>query len=108
MCEDRAHFGLKDLKYRSLVLKLSRKLSCDEVKYMLKSRIPAGKREKLTTTLQVFDFLENLELVGPNNLCGLIYLLGLMDELKLRDMVVNFLQTGHLSQSRKIYFYSVI
>ena len=97
MCEDGAHFGLIDGEYRSLVLKLSRKLSCEEVKYMFKSHIPAGKREKLTTTLQVFVFLENLELVGPNNLCGLIRLLELMDEHNLRDMVEDFLQTGHLS-----------
>ena len=75
-----ADFGLMDAKYRSLILKLSRKLSCDELKYMMKLRIPAGTREKFTTTLQVFDHLENLQFVGPSNLRGLIDLLKLMDE----------------------------
>ena len=90
-----ADFGLiGDAKYRSLILKLSRKLSCDELKYMMKTQIPAGKREKLTTTLQVFDHLENLQFVGPSNLCGLIYLLKLMDEHELLEIVKKFLQTN--------------
>ena len=93
-----ADFGLMEAKYRSLILKLSRKLSCDELKYMMKPRIPAGKREKLTTTLQVFDHLENLQFVGPSNLDGLIYLLKLMDEHELIEMVKKFLQTGLVSQ----------
>lgn len=93
-----ADFGLIDAKYRSLILKLSRKLSCDELKYMLKLRIPAGKREKLTTTLQVFDHLENLQFVGPSNLDGLIRLLKLMGEHELLEMVEKFQPTGLVSQ----------
>ena len=93
-----ADFGIIDAEYHSLILKLSRKLSCDELKYMMKPRIPAGKREKLTTTLQVFDHLENLQFVGPSNLDGLIRLLTLMDEHELLEMVEKFLQTGLVSQ----------
>lgn len=99
MSNDRVDFGLMDgdTEYRGLILKLSRELPCDEVKYMLKPHIPAGKGEELTTTLNVFDFLEKKGF-GPSNLRELADLLKLMNEHKLRGMVLDFLKTEHVSQ----------
>lgn len=65
-------------------LELSRQLKSnesefEEFKFLLRKRIPDGKREGLGTPLQIFECLEQLELVGPDNLSELEKLLGLIN-----------------------------
>jgi hypothetical protein len=86
--------SLRDLKYRGFMVALSRQFTTqdtEEFKYMLKDEIPAGIRERLTTCLKVLDHLENLELVGPDNLFWLVRLLDSMGTKKLRSMVTRFI-----------------
>ena len=83
-----------DVKYRALMLKLSRLLSSSgdiyELTYMLRCRIPAGKRETFSTALEVFEFLENLEHLGPTNIHWLYELFQEMEKPDLSAMVLNF------------------
>ena len=83
------------VEYRALMRNLSSLLSRSEdiyeLKYMLKSLIPAGKREGLNIALQVFDFLENLELLGPTKFYWLHGLFQEMEKPDLRAMVLNFI-----------------
>ena len=84
-----------DVEYRVLMLKLSRLLSSSEdiyeLTYMLKSLIPAGKRERFRTPLEVFEFLENLEHLGPTKLYWLYELFQEMEKPDLSAMVLNFI-----------------
>ena len=76
MCDIKVKDILPDGEYRAMILQLSSDLELEDLKYMLRSLIPDGKSERLTTTLQVFVHLENLLFVGPRNLRGLRELLG--------------------------------
>ena len=58
---------------------------------MLKFQIPAGKRERFSTPLEVFEFLENLEHLGPTNLYWLHELFQEMEKPDLCGMVLNFI-----------------
>ena len=86
---------IPDLKYRGFMLKLSRKITeedMDELKYMLTSRIPDGKMEKLDTVLKLFRFLERILFVGQNNLGNLEELFREVDKPKLCEMVTNYIR----------------
>ena len=72
MPEEKLGEVVPNIKYRVLMRNLSSLLSSPEdiyeLKYMLKGHIPAGKREEINLALEVFNFLENLELLGPTKL----------------------------------------
>ena len=61
---------------------------------MLRCHIPAAKMERLDSALDVFQYLENLQIVGPNiDKCGmneLKELFSLMQKPKLARMVAEF------------------
>ena len=84
-----------DVEYRVLMLKLSRLLSSSEdiyeLTYMLKFQIPAGKRERFNTPLELFEFLENLEYLGPTKLYWLHELFQKMEKPDLSAMILNFI-----------------
>jgi hypothetical protein len=84
---------IPDLKYRGFMLNLSRQITAQdmaELKYMLTSLIPDGRKESLDTALELFRFLEQQLFIGPNNLGNLQELFRLMDKQKLYEMVRNF------------------
>jgi hypothetical protein len=85
---------IPDLKYRGLMLKLSRQITAQdmaEFKYMLTSLIPDGKKETLDTAIELFRFLEQQLFVGPNNLSKLEELFRLMDKPALCEMVTKYI-----------------
>jgi hypothetical protein len=85
---------IPDLKYREFMLKLSRQITDQdmaELKYMLTSLIPDGRKETLDTILELFRFLEQQLFIGPNNLGNLQELFRLMDKQRLYEMVRNFI-----------------
>ena len=94
MPEEKLEEVVTDIKYRALMRKLSSLLSSSqdiyECKYMLKCLIPAGKRERFSTALEVFEFLENFELLGPKKLEWLCQLFQEMGKPDLSVMVLNF------------------
>jgi hypothetical protein len=85
--------AIPDLKYRAFMLKLSRQITAQdlaELKYMLTSLIPDGKKEKLSTAIELFRFLEQQLFVGTNNLGDLEKLFRLMKKPILRQMVTKY------------------
>ena len=86
---------IPDLEYREFMLKLSRQITAvdmAELKYMLTSRIPDGKKESLKTALELFRYLEMLLFVGTNNLANLKELFRRMDKPELCQMITKFIQ----------------
>ena len=86
---------IPDLEYREFMLKLSRQITAvdmAELKYMLTSRIPDGKKESLKTALELFRYLEMLLFVGTNNLANLRELFRRMDKPELCQMITKFIQ----------------
>ena len=84
---------IPDLEYRVFMLKLSRQITeqdMDEIKYMLKSRIPDGKKESLNTALKLINYLEQMLFVEPNILWDLEELFRRMDKPKLCQMITKF------------------
>ena len=84
---------IPDIKYREFMLKLSWQITeqdMDEIKYMLKSRIPEGKKESLNTALKLIDYLEQKKLVEPNSLGNLEELFRRMDKPKLCEMITKY------------------
>ena len=85
---------IPDLEYRAFMLRLAKEISSqdlEEIKYALRSRIPAGIRHTLDTALRVFDHLENIGFVGPNNLFELERLFNWMGTLRLGFIVSSFI-----------------
>ena len=84
---------IPDLEYREFMLKLSWQITeqdMDEIKYMLKSSIPEGKKESLNTALKLINYLEQMLFVEPNSLGNLEELFRRMDKPKLCEMVTKF------------------
>ena len=85
-----------DIEYTKLLLQLSFKLSAEDIqslKFGLRRRIPAGKREKLKTAYDIFEHLERIRFLGPDNLHGLETLLQLIEKLELCDTVRCFMES---------------
>ena len=86
--------------YRLFILHLSRFVTThdmEELKYT--TEIPRGIAERLTTPLDVFQYLENAGLMGPENLNDLERLFILMENYDLRRMVRTFKE-----ERRQSYF----
>ena len=93
-----------DLKYRGFMLKLSRRITAqdmEELKYMLTSLIPEGKKESLKTALELFTFLEHILFVAPNDLSKLERLFREMDKPKLCQMIMKFMQARGTQRVQK-------
>ena len=76
------------------MLELSRQLNSqdlNELRYMLSSTLPAGIVGSLDTPLDVFQHLERLMFVGPNNLRKLERLFWSMGEERLSSMVKSYI-----------------
>ena len=85
---------IPDLDYRIFMLKLSWQITekdVAELKYVLTSRIPDGKKEYLTDALELFRYLERILYVGPDNLANLEELFRRMDKPKLCQMITTFI-----------------
>ena len=88
---------IPDLEYRVFMQKLPQQITAQdmaELKYVLTSLIPEGKKESLKTASQLFDFLEHLRFVEENNLGNLKELFVRMDKKKLCQMVGKFMRDG--------------
>ena len=86
---------IPDVEYREFMLKLSRQITAQDVaelKYVLTSLIPEGKKESLKTALELFRYLEMLLFVGTNNLANLEALFRRMDKPELCQMITKFIQ----------------
>ena len=86
---------IPDLKYREFMLQLSRQITSqdmEELKYILASRIPDGIMESLDTALELFRHLERRLFVGPNNLCSLKELFGVMKKQTFCDILLTELK----------------
>ena len=96
MSENKLRDILPDIKYRILMLKLSRQLCSSEdiheLTYILTSKIPDGIKERLTTPLKVFEFLHKNDDLGPTKLYWLYELFQEMDKPDLSAMVLNFFE----------------
>ena len=95
MTMDGVNKCIPDLEYRVFMLKLSRQITAQdmaELKYLLSSLIPEGKKESLKTALELFRYLEMLLFVGTNNLTNLKELFRRMDKPELCQMVTKFIQ----------------
>ena len=85
---------IPNLEYRVFMLKLSRQITpkdMEELKYVLTSLIPEGKKESLKTALELFRYLEMLLFVGTNNLANLEELFRVMDKPELCQMITKFI-----------------
>ena len=81
----------KEFEYRISMLKLSWQITAqdmEELKYVLTSLIPDGKKESLTTALELFRYLEQILFVGPDNLSKLIEILRQMDKPNLYEVIL--------------------
>ena len=90
-------------EYDALLLELKRPFESNEtdfktLKFLLRERIPDGKRERLKTPLDVFVHLERLRLLGPDNLSGLLQLFRLMEKSELCDRVNSFVMNGRTNE----------
>ena len=82
---------ITDFEYRKFMLELSRQFTTqdtDELKFMLTSKLPA---EDINTPLDVFQHLERLKFVGPNNLRKLARLFWSMGKERLYSMVTSYI-----------------
>ena len=78
--------------YRISMLKLSQRITekdMEELKYVLTSRIPDGKKESLKTALELFRYLEQILFVGPNNLSRLKELFREMGKPNLYEVILS-------------------
>ena len=97
MTMDGLNKWIPDLDYREFMLKLSREITSQdmaELKYVLTSLIPEGKKESLKTALELFRYLEMRLFVGANNLASLKEVFLIMDKPKLCKMAAEFMRDG--------------
>ena len=89
---------IPDLEYRVFMQKLSSQITAQDVaelKYVLTSLIPEGKKESLKTALELFRYLEMLLFVGTNNLANLEELFRRMNKPELCQMTTKFIHDGN-------------
>ena len=86
-----------ELKYRGFMARLSDQITAqdfEKLKYMLTPLIRKGRMESLDTVIKLFDCLEEMLFVGPNNLDNLKETFFEMDKPKLCQMVAKFIRDG--------------
>ena len=88
-------------EYNKLLLKLSRHLSeteLQEIKFLLRECIPDGKREKIPHLLDLFKRLEELTLLGPDEVSILKSLFELMEKPELFAMVSEYMERNKMNK----------
>ena len=99
MATEEAIARSKSLNFKALLLKISNKLSSDnlkDLKHLLKDEIPASKMEMATQGTDIFQALSERNLISQENIGLLKQLMDLIDRQDLAREITEYEEKGAL------------